>query len=134
MNTQQQLSGLILNAEFRLRHPKHPHRDSIEASLKRWKQERETLRWEKIMLPKRNKLYNAAKLPKRKRIKDLKPGYGVNHPEHGYLQYRGEHNGKHIFWLPVDENGNTRPEVVIKDGTQFVELVEITDANQEDYE
>ena len=49
-------------------------------------------------------------------LKDLKRGYGVNHKQHGYIQYRGlatKHPytdepkvpHRYIFWSPVDEDG-----------------------------
>lgn len=69
------------------------------------------------------------------KIKELKCGYGVNHKQLGYIQYRGlatKHPytnepivpHRYIFWLAVDENGNTLPEVVLFNGNEIVELVD----------
>ena len=69
------------------------------------------------------------------KVKDLKHGYGINHKKHGYLQYRGletthpytdEPKVPHIyvFWLPIDENGNTLPDVFLTNGNEIVELVD----------
>jgi hypothetical protein len=68
-------------------------------------------------------------------VKNLKVGYGVNHKEHGYIQYRGLATKnpytdqpiiphRYVFWLPVDENGNTLPDLVLTDGNEVVELVD----------
>jgi hypothetical protein len=69
------------------------------------------------------------------KVKDLKHGYGINHSKHGYLQYRGlatknpytdEPKIPHtyIFWLPIDENGNTLPDVLLTNGNEIVELID----------
>ena len=69
------------------------------------------------------------------KVKDLKRGYGVNHKQHGYIQYRGlatKHPytdepkvpHRYIFWSPVDEDGNTLPDVVLTNGNEIVELVD----------
>lgn len=69
------------------------------------------------------------------KVKDLKRGYGVNHKQHGYIQYRGlatKHPytdepkvpHRYIFWLPVDEDGNTLPDVVLTNGNEIVELID----------
>ena len=69
------------------------------------------------------------------KVKQLKNGDGVNHSKHGYIQYRGLEPRhpftkepriphRYIFWLPLDENGNTLPDVVLTDGNEIVELVD----------
>ena len=69
------------------------------------------------------------------KVKDLKPGCGINHPKYGYLQYHGlvtKHPftdkpvipHRYLFWQPVDEHGNTTPDVVLTDGEEVVELID----------
>ena len=69
------------------------------------------------------------------KVSQLKNGNGVNHPEYGYIQYRGlvtespfsdkpKYPLQYLFWLPVDESGKSRPDIIIMDGNQFVELVD----------
>lgn len=69
------------------------------------------------------------------KISDLKPGTGINHPTFGYLRYYGKARlhpfttiekdpAEYIFIWPVDERGYTRPDIVIKNGDQLVEIVE----------
>jgi hypothetical protein len=63
------------------------------------------------------------------KVKDLKPGCGINHSKYGYLQYHGlvtKHpfTDKPVIWQPVDENGNTTPDVVLTDGEEVVELID----------
>jgi hypothetical protein len=72
---------------------------------------------------------------KKIKVCELKKGYGVNHSKYGYLQYRGlatknpftkvpKIPNEYIFWPPVDQNGNTVADIVIKNGNKVVELVE----------
>lgn len=118
-----QLKELKNKTSFRNVHPKvefrhvksHSGKNDARSYINEWC-DREAKRWMK----------QAAMLKRNSpRIKDLKEGSGVNHPEHGYLQYRGmNESGKYIFWLPVDKDGNTQPDVILTDGTQFVDLIE----------
>lgn len=75
------------------------------------------------------------------KLKHLKVGYGVNHNEHGYLQYRGlatkhpytdEFKIPHsyVFWRPVGESGKLFPDVVLTNGNEVVELVDKTEDNE----
>lgn len=69
------------------------------------------------------------------KIKQLKRGYGVNHPAHGYIQFRGLATKnpfteeikvpyQYIFLPPIDENGNTRPDIILDNGDETVELID----------
>jgi hypothetical protein len=69
------------------------------------------------------------------KVKDLKCGNGVNHKQYGYMQYRGlatkhpytnepKFPHSYIFWLPVDEDGNTLPDVVLTNGNEIVEIID----------
>lgn len=68
------------------------------------------------------------------KVKLLKEGNGINHPKYGYMQYHGLATNpytdepkiphRYVFWLPVDENGRTLPEVVLTNGNEIVEIVD----------
>lgn len=70
------------------------------------------------------------------KVKNLKVGYCINHKQYGYMQFRGlatKHPytdepkvpHRYIFWLPIDEDGNTLPDVVLTNGNESVEVVEL---------
>ena len=75
-----------------------------------------------------------------RKVKELKKGWYVNHPDYGNIQYRGLET-KHpytedpklphlyIFWQCVDENGNTRPDVKEKNGRLLVEVTDKIEDN-----
>lgn len=66
-------------------------------------------------------------------IKHLKRGYGINHPDYGHLQYRGlvtrnpftnevKVPHEYLFWQVVNEDGKTKPDVILTDGNFLVEV------------
>lgn len=66
-------------------------------------------------------------------VRQLKKGYGINHPEHGYLQYRGlvtrhpftdepKVPHQYLFWRTPDKDGNLQPDVVLTNGNLIVEV------------
>ena len=72
-------------------------------------------------------------------VQQLKKGYGINHPVHGYLQYRGlvtknpfteepKIPYQYLFWKGVDEHGKNQPDVVLMNGSEEFEVV---DENEE---
>ncbi len=69
------------------------------------------------------------------KVENLKKGYGINHPEHGYLQYRGlvtkhpfteepKTPHQYLFWQPVDEKGNNQPDIIELNSNLLVELID----------
>ena len=74
------------------------------------------------------------------KVKELKKGYGINHPRYGYLQYRGlvtrhaftdepKEPHQYLFWQCVDEDGNTQTDVILTNENHKFELI---DKNEDD--
>lgn len=74
-------------------------------------------------------------------VQQLKKGYGINHPKHGYLQYRGlvsrhaftdepKVPHQYLFWKTVDEDGNNQPDVILTNGKLLVEVSDKIEDNE----